>query len=189
MRIAMMAAALAVTGAAAEAVVYTYDGDFIVDTGPGTPNEIDLTLTLPDSLFSVGPRPFPAAYYFSYQRGTSGETFVFNGVEIDGAGIVLPDAIVNSDPTYALFILEFDENADVNYSTICYDFPVASFCQSNEEGGVIFGDAIYFGGETFAVPQTEWVRTGDPIVSPVPLPAGGLLLTAALLGLSRFRRH
>ena len=190
MRGLMLAAALAVTGAAAEAVVYTYDGAFIVDTGPGTPNEIDLILTLPDSLFAVPAMPGREAYNFTYIRGASGERFVFNSQDVDGAGIILPDSIANSDPTYALLGLSFDTQGDVVYNIACFDFPPINYCQSLEEGGQPNADAIYLDGEVYTVPQTAWMRTGDPFgPTPVPLPAGGVLLLAAAIGLRSVRHR
>ena len=181
------AAALAIAASGAQAVVYTYDGDFIVDTGPGTPNEIDLTLTLPDSLFLAEPTAGTEAYAFSYSRTSSAEVYRFNGQIISAEGIVLPDLIANSDPDYAGFYLGFDARADVVSSLACFQFLPTEYCHDVVD---VTYDRVYFDGVEYRVPQNDWVRVGDPLppVSPVPLPASGLILFGALVGSFGLRR-
>ena len=181
----MMAAALAVTGAAAEAVVYTYDGDFIADPGGGLPGEIDLTFTLPDTLFQNAPAT--TVYEFSYTRGTGGnESFFFEGVEFDGAGVLLPAPIVAADQVSA-FRITFNAFADVSDAIIYYRFGSTEYIQE------LGTDSIEVDGADIGlIGSNDYARTGDPLPSSptvVPLPASVGFLALGVAGLAAFRRR
>lgn len=192
MRALMMVAALALAGASAEAVVYSYVGNDLRDSEGGLVvapiTKVTATVVVPDYLLSG---PAFELYIINDSPAPGIRETILNGVEV---GSLVSVSITTPDP-YENTLRTISGNIDLTLVTNDSG-AVIRFASINATGGPIA--FLYDGFDTieravppydpFSAPSGTWTFVPDA-VSEVPLPASAWTILLGLFALGAPRRR
>ena len=177
------AAALAIAASGAQAVVYSYDGNFIADPGSGLPTEIDFSVTVPDAFFDYDPQGSTQSLGYG-RTGTGAERFERDFDFFDGSGVILSPIFAAADNAYFTLDIDVASRQALN-SSFYFEFGNVEYRVASSRDTLIIDNVIIA-----EVPSGTFTTTGLPEApSPVPLPASAGVLAMAVGLLFGMRRQ